>query len=75
MPVAYSSGLTITINGFAAAVFGGLVSIRLALLGGYVLGIVEQLVVGYVDPQYNLIIALVVMLVLIGWRSRGELAV
>jgi len=75
VPVAYSSGLTVTINGFAAAVFGGLTSIRLALLGGYALGIVEQLVVGYVDPQYNLIIALVVMLALIGWRSRGELAV
>ena len=75
VPVAYSSGLSITINGFAAAVVGGLSSIRLALLGGYALGVVEQLVIGYVDPQYNLIIALVVMLVLIGWRSRGELAV
>ena len=75
VPVAYSSGLSITINGFAAAVVGGLASIRLALLGGYALGVVEQLVIGYVDPQYNLIIALVVMLILIGWRSRGELAV
>jgi branched-chain amino acid transport system permease protein len=74
VPVTYNADLSITINGFAAAVFGGLVSIRLALLGGYALGIVEQLVVGYVDPQYNLIIALAVMLVLIGWRSRGELA-
>ena len=75
VPVTYNADLSITINGFAAAVFGGLASIRLALLGGYALGIVEQLVVGYVDPQYNLIIALAVMLVLIGWRSRGELAV
>jgi branched-chain amino acid transport system permease protein len=75
VPVTYNSDLSITINGFAAAVFGGFASIRLALLGGYALGIVEQLVVGYVDPQYNLIIALVVMLALIGWRSRGELAV
>jgi branched-chain amino acid transport system permease protein len=75
VPVTYNSDLSITINGFAAAVFGGFVSIRLALLGGYALGVVEQLVVGYVDPQYNLIIALVVMLALIGWRSRGELAV
>lgn len=75
VPLTYNSDLSITINGFAAAVFGGFVSIRLALLGGYALGIVEQLVVGYVDPQYNLIIALVVMLALIGWRSRGELAV
>jgi len=74
VPVAYNADLSITINGFAAAVFGGLTSIRLALLGGYALGIVEQLVVGYIDPQYNLIIALAVMLVLIGWRSRSEIA-
>lgn len=74
VPVTYNADLSITINGFAAAVLGGFASIRLALLGGYALGIVEQLVVGYVDPQYNLIIALAVMLVLIGWRSRGELA-
>ena len=74
VPVTYNADLSITINGFAAAVFGGLASIRLALLGGYALGIVEQLVVGYVDPQYNLIIALAVMLVLIGWRSRSEIA-
>ena len=63
-----------SINGFAAAVFGGLGSIRLALIGGYALGIMEQLVVGYVDPQYgHLTIALVAMLILIGWRSRAEL--
>ena len=74
VPMTYNADLSITINGFAAAVFGGLASIRLALLGGYALGIVEQLVVGYVDPQYNLIIALAVMLVLIGWRSRSEIA-
>jgi branched-chain amino acid transport system permease protein len=75
VPVTYNADLSITINGFAAAVFGGFASIRLALVGGYALGVVEQLVVGYVDPQYNLIIALTVMLVLIGWRSRNELAV
>jgi branched-chain amino acid transport system permease protein len=74
VPVTYNSDLSITINGFAAAVFGGFASIRLALLGGYALGVVEQLVVGYVDPQYNLIIALTVMLVLIGWPSRNGLA-
>ena len=74
-PMTYSSDVAITVNGFAAAVFGGLTSIRLALLGGYALGILEQLVVGYVDSQYSLVIALIVMLVLIGWRSRGELSV
>ena len=73
-PMTYSSDVAITVNGFAAAVFGGLGSIRLALLGGYALGILEQMVVGYVDPQYSLTIALIVMLVLIGWRSRAEIA-
>jgi branched-chain amino acid transport system permease protein len=73
-PMTYSSDVSITVNGFAAAVFGGLGSIRLALIGGYALGILEQLVVGYWDSQYSLIVALVVMLLLIGWRSRGELA-
>ena len=74
-PMTYSADVAITVNGFAAAVFGGLGSIRLALLGGYALGILEQFVVGYIDPQYSLVIALVVMLVLIGWRSRAEIAV
>ncbi len=75
VPMSFDSDVSIAVNGFAAASFGGLGSIRLALLGGYVLGIAEQLVVGYVDPQYNLAIALVIMLLLIGWRSRKEIAV
>jgi branched-chain amino acid transport system permease protein len=80
-PIAYDSDVRIAINGFAAAAFGGLVSIRLALAGGLALGIAEQLVVGYADRipglgtqarQYELAAALVIMLVLIGWRSRRE---
>jgi branched-chain amino acid transport system permease protein len=80
-PVNYNSDVRIAVNGFAAAAFGGLVSIRLALLGGLVLGVAEQLVVGYGDHipglgagarQYELAAALVIMLVLIGWRSRHE---
>ncbi|CAN5138228.1 branched-chain amino acid ABC transporter permease [soil metagenome] len=80
-PVNYDSDVRIAINGFAAAAFGGLASIRLAYLGGLVLGIAQQLVVGYADQipglgqqarQYELAAALVIMLVLIGWRARHE---
>lgn len=77
-PVNYDSDVGIAINGFAAAAFGGLVSIRLAFVGGLVLGVAQQLVVGYGDVitpqarQYELAAALVIMLVLIGWRSRQE---
>lgn len=73
VPVTYDSDISIAVNGFAAAAFGGLVSIPLTLAGGLVLGVAENLVVGYVNPQYELAIALVIMLVLIGWRSRREI--
>jgi branched-chain amino acid transport system permease protein len=72
VPLAYDSDLNIAVNGFAAAAFGGLVSVPGALLGGLVLGMAENLVVGYVNPQYELTIALVIMLALIGWRARRE---
>jgi len=72
VPVAYDSDLNIAVNGFAAAAFGGLVSVPGALVGGLVLGVAENLVVGYVNPQYELTIALLIMLGLIGWRSRRE---
>jgi branched-chain amino acid transport system permease protein len=80
-PVNYDSDVRIAINGFAAAAFGGLASIRLAYIGGLALGIAQQLVVGYADQipglgqearQYELAAALVIMLVLIGWRARHE---
>ena len=74
VPVAYNSDLNIAVNGFAAAAFGGLVSVPGALLGGLVLGMAGNLVVGYVNPQYELTIALVIMLVLIAWRARNEVA-
>jgi len=76
--VNYDSDVAIAVNGFAAAAFGGLVSIRLAYLGGLLLGIAEQLVVVYGDHvteqarQYELAAALIVILLLIGWRSRHE---
>jgi branched-chain amino acid transport system permease protein len=72
LPMSYDSDVAIAINGFAAAAFGGLVSIRGAFLGGLVLGIAENLVVGYWEGQYQLAAALVIMLALIGWRSRHE---
>jgi branched-chain amino acid transport system permease protein len=76
--VNYDSDVGIAVNGFAAAAVGGLVSIRLAYLGGLLLGIAEQLVVVYGDRitdqarQYELAAALIIILLLIGWRSRHE---
>jgi branched-chain amino acid transport system permease protein len=72
LPLSYNDDINLAINGFAAAAFGGLVSMPLTLLGGLVLGIAEKLVVGYWNGQYELAVALVIMLVLIGLRSRND---
>jgi branched-chain amino acid transport system permease protein len=76
--VNYDSDVGIAVNGFAAAAVGGLTSIRYAYLGGLLLGIAEQLVVTYGDRitdqarQYELAAALIIILFVIGWRSRHE---
>ena len=46
-PVEFDSDVGIAINGFAAAIFGGLLRPGTALVGGLVLGIAEALVAGY----------------------------
>jgi branched-chain amino acid transport system permease protein len=60
----------IAINGFAAAIFGGLVRPGAALVGGLVLGTTEALVAGYYRASYQSGIALAVMLTLMVWQAR-----
>jgi branched-chain amino acid transport system permease protein len=69
--VSFSSDLPLALSGFAAAVFGGLVSLWRTLLGGLVLGIVGQLVAGYVAGTYQTVIALVMMLIIMIARHRS----
>ena len=46
-PVEFDSDVSIAINGFAAAIFGGLLRPGAALAGGLILGVAEALVSGY----------------------------
>ncbi|MDN5792080.1 MAG: branched-chain amino acid ABC transporter permease, partial [Brevibacterium aurantiacum] len=55
-PIYFSSwdyGLGLGLKGFVAATLGGLISLRVALFGGVVLGILENLVAGYIDSGYR----------------------
>ena len=54
-------GFALFIKGFAAAVFGGLTSIGGAIIGGLLLGIVEQLAAGYIDTGLQEVAAFVVI--------------
>jgi branched-chain amino acid transport system permease protein len=68
--ITFDADVGIAINGFAAAIFGGLVRPGAALAGGLVLGITEALVAGYYHASYQSGIALAVMLALMVWQAR-----
>lgn len=73
-PITFTSwetGLTLGLKGFVAATLGGLVSIRGALLGGLLLGVLESLVAGYVDTGYRDAVAFVVLIVVLVARPAG----
>ncbi|MBO0687988.1 MAG: branched-chain amino acid ABC transporter permease [Candidatus Dormibacteraeota bacterium] len=68
-PVSFDSDVSIAINGFAAAIFGGILRPALALVGGLVLGVSEALVAGYSQASFQSGVALVLMLALMIWQT------
>jgi branched-chain amino acid transport system permease protein len=74
-PVAFNSDVGLAINGFAAAVFGGILRPGTALVGALVLGVAEALVAGYSRASFQSGVALVVMLGLMVWQASRRPAV
>jgi branched-chain amino acid transport system permease protein len=73
-PIAQSSwesGLTIGLKGFVAAALAGLVSVRGAVAGGILLGVIESLVAGYLDSGLRDAVAFGVLIVLLVVRPAG----
>lgn len=70
----WDSGLILGLKGFVAATLGGLVSVRAAVLGGLVLGVLESLVAGYVDSGYRDAVAFVLLIVVLVARPGGLLS-
>lgn len=67
----WDSGLALGLKGFVAATLGGLVSLRVALMGGLVLGVLENLVAGYIDTGYRDAVAFLVLLLVLLVRPQG----
>ncbi|HSR22819.1 MAG TPA: branched-chain amino acid ABC transporter permease [Candidatus Eisenbacteria bacterium] len=74
-PVSFNSDVGIAINGFAAAVFGGILRPVTALVGALVLGVAEALVAGYSKASFESGVALVLMLALMIWQASRRPAV
>ena len=60
--VTFDSDVTLIVNGFAAAVLGGLTRPVVALAGGLLLGVAQTMIAGYGGGAYQLEAALVLML-------------
>lgn len=73
-PVSFNSDVSIAINGFAAAIFGGLLRPGAALLGGIVLGVAQALVAGFGQASLQSGVALAIMLGIMVWQARQQAA-
>lgn len=59
------------VKAFPAVLFGGLESVTGAIVGGLVIGIIESLVGGYINPQLSEITPYIVLLIILLIRPEG----
>ena len=69
----YDMGLTLGLAGFVAAVLGGLDSLPGALVGGFVLGIVEKLAGGLLSTGWEQGIGFLILVLVLVVRPQGLL--
>jgi len=69
----YSSGMLLGLKGFIAAVLGGWGKNSGAILGGFVLGIVESLSLLIIPSGYKDAVAFVILLLILYFRPKGIL--
>jgi branched-chain amino acid transport system permease protein len=67
----YSSGALLGLKGFIAAVLGGWGKNSGAILGGFVLGIVESLSLAFIPSGYKDGVAFVILLFILYFRPKG----
>jgi branched-chain amino acid transport system permease protein len=69
----YDMGLTLGLAGFVAAVLGGLDSLPGALVGGFVLGIVEKLAGGLISTGWEQGVGFLILVLVLVLRPQGLL--
>jgi branched-chain amino acid transport system permease protein len=67
-------GFSVMLGGFAAAILGGFGSLTGVVLGGFLIGLVEQVLGGYVLRDYRGAFPFVLMILVIALRPEGLLS-
>jgi branched-chain amino acid transport system permease protein len=67
----YDKGPMLAVKGFCAAIMGGLGSNRGAVLGGFIIGVLESMTAGYLHSGLKDAVALVILLMLLFLRPAG----
>jgi branched-chain amino acid transport system permease protein len=67
----FSSGETLGLAAFIAAIIGGFNQVRGAIVGGLVLGVVDNLAAAYISTQYRGAIPLLLLIGIILFRPEG----
>lgn len=62
------------LKGFASAVLGGMTSLVGAALGGYILGIIENLFGGYVSLEFKSVVAFMIIVLVLCFKPSGLFA-
>lgn len=71
--VRHNMGFIPGIKAFTAAVLGGIGNISGAMLGAYLLGIVEALASGYISSQYKDVFAFIILILILIFKPSGIL--
>lgn len=69
----FTNGETLGLTAFVAAIIGGFNQARGAMLGGLLLGLLDNLCAAYLSAQYRSAIPLLLLVVVILWRPQGLL--
>lgn len=70
----YDMGLTLGLKGFVAATMGGLVSLPAAVVGGILLGAIENIAAGVTDAGFKDIFAFIILILILLFRPYGLFA-
>ena len=71
--VKFNMGFIPGIKSFTAAVVGGIGNLRGAMLGGFLMGIIESIASGFISNAYRDVIAFIVLILVLIFRPGGLL--